>query len=92
VIEVSLEARPHNLAVAASLVQTNTITASILRTHSQCQRGVHQHSENRCITAAELVSSSLGLQLWREAAPLGRAMQRLMAFALVEPIGIEPMT
>ena len=45
--------------ICASLVPTDTITASILRTHSQCQRG-SLATHYRCISATEPLSSSLG--------------------------------
>jgi hypothetical protein len=56
VIEADLERRSLQRALrllCASFVQTDTITASILRTHSQCQRGTPQRSKIRCIATAE---------------------------------------
>jgi hypothetical protein len=57
------------------LVQTNTITASILRTHSQCQRGA-----NGSITDAAYRIGTDVFITWK------------IAWTMVEPIGIEPMT
>ena len=52
--------------------KADTVTASILRTHSQCQRGART-LRTAAVACGDFVSSSL-------------------ENALVEPIGIEPMT
>ena len=87
-------------AGADRVVQTNAATASILRTHSQCQRGPSRPNTPR--KREDLVSSSSGnlienVQPARRQSRQSRAPPRLprLAFqpcALVEPIGIEPMT
>jgi alpha-mannosidase len=67
------------------LVQTNTITASILRTHSQCQRGASGSiTDTACRIGTDVFIT------WKIA--WLRYGNMPVRWTMVEPIGIEPMT